>query len=152
MNNFLDTNKLFSNNDDLALKQMFELNEITKKFGLTLTKKQIINLIDNRNTILKDLGRIEIGSGILDKIVYEFYDSPYIDKYNYLETLEELTYIFYQYQIEFEYKLTDEQILKYLKKCFNGECAGSLELLKELKLSNLKEYIENEKTIYEQFS
>lgn len=134
-NNF---NNIILNNDKLAIKQIIDLNELTNKRNLILTEKQAISLINNRDNNLKELGRIEVGSGILDKIIYEFYDSPYIDNDNYLETLEAITDVFYFYQSELDHKLTDEQILKYIKKQFDGDCAGSIELLENKSLDNLK--------------
>lgn len=89
------------------------------------------------------MGRIEVGVGILDKIIYEFYDSSYIDQDNYLEILEELSNVFYLYQTEMSHCLTDEQIIKYLRRKFDDECKGSTELLESLSFENLKEELKN---------
>lgn len=51
-------------------------------------------MIGNRDNALKQLGRIELGTGIIADIIHEFYDSSYIDKDNYLELLLELTEVF----------------------------------------------------------
>ncbi|MDO5569754.1 MAG: DUF6323 family protein [bacterium] len=137
-----DYNNLILSNEKLALEEILKLNELTSKQNLTLTREQAISLVNNRNYNLKEKGRIEVGSGILDKIIYEFYDSPYLDKESYAESLEELTNIFYQYQCDFDYKLTDEQIIRYMKKHFNNSCNGSTELLESIAFEELKNKLE----------
>lgn len=128
-------------NQQLTINEILDLNKFTEKRGLLLNEKQAISLINNRNRCLKELGRIEIGSGTLEKIIYTFYTSSYIDKDNYLEILEELTNIFYLYQNEFDNKLTDEQIIEYIKKSYE-EC-GTIELLEGLYLENLRNKLLN---------
>lgn len=125
-------------NNQLAVNEIYNLNKITERYGLVLSKKQITNLIKNRNTLLKELGRIEIGSGVLEEIIYEFCDSLYIDKNNYYNNLIELTRIFYLYQDELNNKLTDEQIIKYMKDNFDNICGGSVEILESECLDKLK--------------
>lgn len=134
-------NNLLLNHQETTIKQIVELNETTEKYGLSLTKEQAIDLVNNRNTILKEVGRIELGGGILEKLIYEFCDSSYIDKEEYLYILEELTNIFYEYREEFDGKLTDEQMIKYMKNKFETTCNGSLELLAYKELEYLKEHL-----------
>lgn len=136
-----DINNLLINNQETTVNEIVELNKITEKYGLTLTKEQAIDLVNNRNTILKEVGRIELGGGILEKLIYEFCDSSYIYKDEYLDILEELTNIFYEYREEFAGKLNDEQIIKYMKNKFNTTCNGSLELLAYRELDYLKGHL-----------
>ena len=69
-------------------------NEITMKYGVTLSDTQIENLINKRFESLKNTGRIEFGDGILKELIEAFCDSPYIIQENYEETLEELKIFF----------------------------------------------------------
>ena len=138
-----NVNSLTLNNDTLILKKIIELNKITSRKGLFLTRTEALDLISNKNINLKEMGRVEFGLGILDRIIYTFYDSAYIDKDNYLEMLEGLTNVFYLYQASFDNKLTDEEIFNYMKKCFDSECAGSIELLESFSFDKLKQRLEN---------
>lgn len=113
-------------------------NNITKERGLTLTDREINELIENKNETLNNLSRVEI-TPIIDKIIYEFYDSSYIDNDNYFETINDITNIFFKYQKEFN-NLTDAHILKYLKDSFETVCNGAVELLEDTSL--LKEQLE----------
>lgn len=141
MKNISYIGRMLLSNQQLTINKILDLNKFTEKRGLLLNEKQAISLINNRNRCLKELGRIEIGSGTLEKIIYTFYTSSYIDKDNYLEILEELTNIFYLYQNEFDNKLTDEQIIEYIKKSYE-EC-GTIELLEGLYLENLRNKLLN---------
>lgn len=138
-------NDLVTYNDKIILKNILTLNEMTSKRNLYLQEKDISQIIETKNISLKELGRVEVKNNILERIIYEFYDSPYIDQTNYLETILDLTRIFYLYQDELSYKLTDEEIIIYLQDEFNNRCGGDLTLLETLSLSNLKEVLERKK-------
>ena len=56
---------------------------------------------------------------------------------NYEKTLHELIEIFYYYKNETLDLMNDEDLIKYMKKAFNGVCKGSLELLSGRELYNL---------------
>ena len=133
-------------NNENTLIKLQTLNAITSKKNLSLTTKEITELIDYKNLTLTEIGRIEV-TNILSNLIIEFYDSPYIDQENYLNTLEELTKIFYVYQSTFNFKLTDEEVIKYLKENYD-KYAGSFEILETTAFDNLKELIESKK-LYE---
>ena len=73
-------------------------------------------------------------------MILAFYDSPFIDKDNYFETVSDLLDIFYFYQTEF-CNLTDEEISNYMRDSFDNLCAGSLEMVMSVGVCNLKESI-----------
>lgn len=130
------------NNDEENINNLIKMNDITKDKNLVLSKEEIILLIENKNNVLKDIGRVEIGKSIIDDIVYSFYISEYIDSNNYFETINELISIFYMYQDKFSDYLIDEEIIKYMSDSFD-EVGGSLELLSSVSFDKL-----NTKIIY----
>ena len=101
-------------------------NEITMKYGVTLSDTQIENLINKRFESLKNTGRIEFGDGILKELIEAFCDSPYIIQENYEETLEELQDIFYFFKGEAMDQIADDELIEFMKEYFNGECQGSI--------------------------
>lgn len=117
-------NIIIKNEENLIQKT----NVITKEKGLILTHKEIKELIINKNETLDNLNIIEV-TPIIDKIIYEFYDSPYIDNDNYFETINSLVEIFYIYEDKFNDKLTIEEIIKYLRDTFDNKVYGVVELL-----------------------
>ena len=118
-------------------------NEFTEKYGLLLSEKQIESLIEKRIDILKNTGRVEFRNGIIDKIIKEFCDSPYINQENYVLTLYELLDIFYEYKNETMDLVTDDELIKFMKKAFNGVCKGDIEYLSGTVMYKMKQRILN---------
>ena len=104
-------------------------NEYTNKYGLTLSDKQISNILERKKDVLKDTGRIELREGIIDKIIKKICDSPYITKENYETILNELIEIFYRYKNETMDLISDDELIEFMKKSFNGIAQGDLEYL-----------------------
>jgi len=120
-----------------AVDEIVKCNEFTVNYGLILSKQDAIELVETRTNALKDNRRIEFGRGVIDKIIKEFCDSPYISQSNYAETLHALIEMFYYYKNETLDKLSDDELIKFMKNAFDGRCFGSLELLECRELENL---------------
>src|SRR5665647_452409 len=120
-----------------AVSEIIQCNEITEQYALTLTEQQAVELVETRSHSLEKTGRIEFGGGVIDKIIKAFCDTPYISHYNYTETLNELIAIFYYYKNETLDRMSDDDLIKYMKKYFNGICQGSLDLLKFRELEKM---------------
>jgi len=128
-------------NSSLAEKQAAEeiekCNELTSRYGLTLSRAEAIELVRTRSNALKSSGRIEFGGGVIHKIIREFCDSPYISMYNYTETIHGLIEMFYYYKNETMDLMSDDELIKFMKDSFDGKCQGSLDLLSERELANM---------------
>lgn len=94
--NFYELLQVKKKQNELAV--LISCNEKTEQFGLTLTKEEADELIVCRNDTLKKYMRVEFGNSILDKLIFTFCDSQYIDQDNYLEVLEQLQEIFYEFK------------------------------------------------------
>lgn len=116
--------------------ELLELNEKTKRFGLTLVPDDIKQLMAARNQVLRHYGRLELGIKVTKEIIEVFSESPYINQENYTSTLHELHEIFYYLKNETEDKIGDFKLIGIMKDCFDHECGGSLELLR----SKLEEF------------
>ena len=114
-------------------KQEMELlisnNEKTERFGLSLTKESAKELMLCRNESLRKYRRVEFGNGILDKLIFTFCDSQYIMQDNYLKSLAKLQDIFYEFKNEAQDKLTDDELLTFMKEQFESVCYGDLNYL-----------------------
>lgn len=113
----------------MAREELLDCNALTGRFGLSLSDRQIDALIENRFDALRATGRVEFGGGILKKLIYAFCDSPYISQENYEETLAELQDSFYYYKNESEDRISDDDLIGYMKTVFDGVAQGSLEYL-----------------------
>ena len=120
-----------------AAYEIEKCNDFTANYALVLTHQQAVELIETRTYALNVNGRIEFGGGVIDKIIKEFCDSPYISMDNYTETLHELIEMFYYYKNETLDLISDDDLIKFMKKTFDGVCQGSLELLSGRELARM---------------
>lgn len=124
-----------------AVTEIIKCNDFTVNYGLILTHEQAVELVETRSYALKVNGRIEFGGGVIDKIIKEFCDSPYISKHNYAETLHELVEMFYYYKNETLDLISDDDLIKFMEKAFDGACQGSLELLSGRELAKMAQNV-----------
>ena len=122
-------------------------NKITSVYGLSLNVKQISNLLEKKQEILKRTGRIEFRESIIKKIIIEFSDSPYINQESYESILHELIEIFYEYKNETMDIVTDDELIKFMKKSFDGICKGDIDYLSETIMYEMKKEVLNGKKI-----
>ena len=120
-----------------ARQEVIQCNKYSKNYGLTLSEEDVTELVECRKNALKDTGRIEFGGGILPKLIYAFCDSPFIYKDTYVSTLSELQEAFYYYKGEAEELYTDDELIDFMVKVFNGKAQGSLEYLSGTTLATL---------------
>ncbi|MFZ2538070.1 MAG: DUF6323 family protein [Oscillospiraceae bacterium] len=120
-----------------AIAEIEKCNDLTSRFGLVLSHSQAIELVETRSLSLKNTGRIEFGGGVINKIISEFCDSPYISKYNYVETIHELVEMFYYYKNETLDLMSDDDLIKFMKKSYDGICQGSLITLSDQELAGM---------------
>ncbi len=120
-----------------AVNEVVKCNDLTARFGLVLTQAQAAELVETRAVSLLDNGRVEFGGGVIDKLIREFCDSPFISAANYADTLHELIEAFYYYKNESLDLITDDDLIKFMKSAFDGACRGSLELLTHRELERL---------------
>ena len=131
----------------IEIANIKKCNEYTNKYGLILSDNQISNLLERRKETLKETGRIEFREGIIDKLIKEFCDSPYINQENYAETLYELIEIFYEYKNEIMDLITDDELIEFMKKSFDGICQGDLEYLSGTVMYRMRENLLSGKPI-----
>ena len=112
-------------------------NDVSARFGLTLTNTQIRRLIEKRFEALRETGRVEMGEGVLKKLIFAFCDSPYIEQDTYEDTLAALQEIFYYFKNESMDALGDDELIEIMQLRFNNECEGSLGYLQETALEDI---------------
>lgn len=123
------------------LARVMQTNQSTQRFGLILTEQDAKRILDERKKSLLEQRRIELGEGIVPKIIYEFCDSGYIDQNNYADTIIRLQEIFYLYKNEMQDEITDDELLHLMKEQFEEICFGDLEYLESTCLANFAQAI-----------
>ena len=109
--------------------KVLEMNDKIHQFGLKLSEDEAGLLVQRKAEVLQVVTMV---SGlILPRLILAFCDSPYVCQDNFAETLERLQEIFYLYKNESMDELSDDELLEYMRDCFNGECEGALEYLED---------------------
>lgn len=111
-------------------------NDYSISYGLQLSEPDINQIIENHKEALQKSGRIEFGGGVIQKIIIEFMDSPYLTQDNYVFTLMELQECFYYFKNESLEELTDDELIHLMKTYYDEICHGSTELLQNTMLEN----------------
>lgn len=127
----MDNNWLEEFSMHQQLGKVISLNDITMRYGISITEEDALVLMDDRKYSLKDKQRVEFGEGILPKLINAFCDSEYIYKDNFLETIGRLQDVFYEYKNESMDEINDDELIDFMRDAFNGECEGSVDYLEE---------------------
>lgn len=134
-------NYLQASNNTMSVLQIVNINEKSIDYGLTLTSEDAKELICTRDEILRSYGRVEVGSGVLGKIIETFCDSRYILKDNYKDILSDLLDTFYYIKNESLDFISDDELIEIMKDLFENKCHGSIELLQSRDLEDVARYI-----------
>ncbi len=123
-----------------ARQELLEQNAYSGRYGLTLSEAQAAELVECRKRALEASGRVEFGGGILPKLIRAFCDSPYIEQENYETTLAELQEAFYYFKSESMDRFSDDELIEFMVKVFNGRAQGSAEYLTGTSLEAIARY------------
>lgn len=127
-----------------AKREIRACDSISEKYGLSLSEQEITELVECRHEALLASGRIEFAGGILPKLIYAFCDSPYIEQSNYAYILSELQEAFYYYKTDSMDRFSDDELIEFMVKVFNGRAQGSTEYLIGTSLDALCRYAREE--------
>lgn len=125
----------------LQEQRLHDCNLLSMKYGLRLTERDIEALTNARFSSLKETGRVEFGEGVLEKLIYAFCDSPYLEQETYAQTLTELQDAFYYFKNETLDFMADDDLIAFMKQHFDGDCEGDVEYLTGSLLEDLGRHI-----------
>jgi len=120
-----------------TITELRECNELTVEYGLFLSEAQIQSLTERRFSALSQTGRVEFGDGILKKLITAFRDSPYLTQENYEDTILDIQDSFYYFKNESMDRISDDELIAFMKRHFDGFCQGSLDYLSGTTLEEL---------------
>ena len=123
-----------------TIQALAEANRQTACYGLTLTPEQMTALAESRTRALLDTGRVELGAGLLPRLVETFRDSPHLHQAEYAAALEALQTIFYRCKNEAGDLTPDEDILRLLRRAFD-RAGGSTDYLESCSLAELARWV-----------
>lgn len=123
-------------------KKLAIYNARTAPFGLTLSKEDLTEIVARQRETLKELQRIEFGSGPLENIITTFCDSPYLSPDSLSDTLGSLQEIFYELKDASNNEIPDDDLIDAMRLIFDTEAHGSLEYFAEIPLDTVKKAID----------
>lgn len=121
--------------------KLIECNTFLNEYGLSLSSEDISLIIERRSLALKNNKRIELDGEIIDKVIREFFDSPYISNDNLVETINEIIELFYYYKNETNDLISDDDLLKLMRKHYDYFAKGDLDYLSRYFFRRNKEEI-----------
>ena len=121
---------IIDQNVENEMTKIINCNEYLERYKLKLTKNDVIEIKERRAEALRQTGRIEFGEWIVEKIIKEFCDSPYISQENFLNTINGLIDIFYYYKNKI--KISDDKLIKIMRKYYDDLAQGNLEYLSDI--------------------
>ena len=121
----------------LAVSEIISFNEITSRYGLVLSRVEAGELLETRAKALSSNGRVEFAGGIINKLILQFCDSPFLSQFNYVSTMNDLLETFYYFKNETLDEISDDELISLMKQYFNQKCQGSIELLQNRELESL---------------
>lgn len=127
-----------------TIQALAEANRRTARYGLVLAPEQMTALAESRTRALLDTGRVELGEGILPRLMEVFCDSPNLHQADYGETLEALQAMFYRCKNEAGDLTPDEDILRLLRRTFD-RAGGSTDYLTGYSLAELARWLQEGK-------
>ncbi len=120
---------VIKNESQKEISKIIECNEFLKKYGLKITAEDVKVIIEKRNEALKKSGRIETSNEIVSRLIKEFCDSSYISNENFLETINELIEAFYYYKTETKNKISDEELIRFMREHYEKTANGDISYL-----------------------
>lgn len=119
------------------VEELLACNADSSPYGLRLNAGEAAQLLECRSQALRSAGRVELGGGILPRLIRAFCASPYLEQDSYAETLAQLQEAFYFCKSEARERLSDGELLDLMVRLFNGPARGSAEYLAETSLDAL---------------
>ena len=96
--------------------------------GLVLTPAQAMEIAKTHSRSLRENRIVEVGCGGVTKLIDAFAASPYVDRNNYAEVIDEMTEMFYYIKREVDIEINDDAVIEAMADFFDRASHGSLEL------------------------
>ncbi|GKX67139.1 DUF6323 family protein [Inconstantimicrobium mannanitabidum] len=112
--------------------ELLKINEQINEQGLVITLEDAKQIINTRDKVLNNYGRVELSLQATEKIMKLFSYSSFINQNNYVRSINDLQETFYYLRNETKDKISDDKLIELMKDLFENSCEGSIELLNSL--------------------
>lgn len=104
-------------------------NSWTRAHGLSLSNEDAREIVTARNRLLQEMGRVELGRGVIGELIRAFGSSAFLQPGEYASTIIDLLEVFYQLKNDWAEDVADRQLLMGMRELFDQRCAGCVPLL-----------------------
>ena len=111
-----------------SAQRLLSVNAVSSRFGLTLSTDSAMRLGKQLVQSMEEHGRYLLDDGLLEELAMAFCDSPYLLQSDYEATLSALVEAFCDCKTQCLDRLTDEELLTFLRTRFDAR-GGSLDAL-----------------------
>ncbi len=129
--------KIISDLSPSAPGERQRCNRASAHSGLVLSEEQYTSLAQRRQQALRRTRRVEFGDSALVKLAAAFCDSDFVSGRNYTPLLAEMVDIFYYYKNECGERLSDDELIAYMRRAFDTDAGGSAQYLADTCLERL---------------
>ena len=102
------------------IEELRGANDISARFGLTLSERGMRELAQARTRALRDHGRVEPGGSAVRSIIEGFCDSPFLLQEDYETTLAELTDAFYYFKNACGDRIADDELIAAMRERYDA--------------------------------
>jgi hypothetical protein len=127
-----------------ALHELRSCNEVTERYGLSLSMQDVRALATGRLEALKTTERVEFGGGVARELVLAFCSSPYVSQGTFVQTVLELQDLFYDFKNESLEQIPDDELIETMRSLFDDVAHGDLEYLSEALFDGLCRHVRDE--------
>lgn len=125
------------------VNELFKINEQINENGLSITLEDAKQIINTRDRVLNNYGRVELSFQVTEKLMRVFSNSTFINQNNYVGIINDLQETFYYLRNETKDTISDVELIELMKDLFENSCEGSIELLNSLLEEFSKDYRKN---------
>ncbi|RDY24325.1 hypothetical protein CHF27_004375 [Romboutsia maritimum] len=113
------------------MKEILKINHSSRKYGLTLSEENVKEIIDYRNNVLKNQGKVEMDIKPIKQLIKNIYTSPFTNKEYYLDTINHIQEVFYYLKYESQSKISDIEIIEKINDFYNSS-SGDIRTIKNM--------------------
>lgn len=112
-----------------AQERLLELNGVLRDYGLVLTPEATAEILDARERILKNQGRVELDLSVTEKLIAGLAGSTFMMQEELTKTINDAYEVFHFLKNALSDFIGDDEVIEAMLTCFDRDCGGSSELL-----------------------
>ncbi|HCP15820.1 MAG TPA: hypothetical protein DIT32_08750 [Peptococcaceae bacterium] len=113
----------------VAQERLLKLNGVLRDYGLELTPEATAEILDARERILKNQGRVELDLSVTEKLIAGLAGSAFMMQEELTKTINDAFEVFHFLKNALSDFIGDDEVIDAMLTCFDQDCGGSSELL-----------------------